>query len=401
MIRSIQWKQLLKDPNSVSFLRRCGDGCEETNNDVHMRHDISTVRVDIFCSVFSISMIAMRMIRNTKQRKVGEGGVYSLNLNGNMRMISFAVVVLWVAAASYVDAFNFSPSWSRHTGRGSRGGHYRNSRPSLRPSLNQFASSTKLSSSNDGNENNDNDCDADDHSNIDRTHLIKSRTKSSSFSRNFVPTATSQSVSTRRHVLTSSFKSFLIAAVTIGGTTTITDKNPSSIARAIGLVQFPCVEPLLNKYYLMRSGTTLLEEQDIWSTNPLFLTNREAALSEKGVAEVQEACKILAQNDILPSVVKYSLAASAMDTAQIMKEDSALRIGQNRLIPEFTFMDPRAIGKWDMLSLEATQKAVFAMDDEKAGKDGKGGRPPPNDDGTPHETLADQSIRLRQLLSGT
>ena len=352
-------------------------------------------------------MIAMRMIRNTKQRKVGEGGVYSLNLNGNMRMISFAVVVLCVVS-SYVDAFNFSPSWSRHTstGRGRvRGGHYRNLRPSLRPSLNQFASSTKLSSTNDGNmenENNDNDYDADDPNNIDRSPLIKTKTKASSFSRHFVPTATSQSVSTtRRHVLTSSFKSFLIAAVTIGGTTTITDKNPSSIARAIGLVQFPCVDPLLNKYYLMRSGTTLLEEQDIWSTNPLFLTNREAALSEKGVAEVQEACKILAQNDILPSVVKYSLAASAMDTAQIMKEDSALRIGQNRLIPEFTFMDPRAIGKWDMLSLEATQKAVVAMDVEKAGKDGKGGRPPPNDDGTPHETLADQSIRLRQLLSGT
>ena len=351
----------------------------------------------------------MRMIRTTKQRKVGGGSVSCLNMNCNLMVISFAVAVC--VAVSFVDAFHFSPSWSCQSigsGRG-RGGHYYlnrcwNSRPSLRPSLSQYASSSKISPTthdrNTENEKNVEIEDLDDHDHINRSPLLKSKIKPSSSSPHVVPITMSQSVSTRRHVLTSSIKSFMIAAVAIGGAT-VTDKNPSSIARAIGLVEFPCVKPLLNKYYLMRSGTTLLEEQDIWSTNPLFLTNREAALSERGVAEVQEACKILAQNDILPSVVKYSLAASAMDTAQVMKEDSALRIGQNRLIPEFTFMDPRAIGKWDMLSLEATQKAVFAMDVEKAGKDGKGGRPPPNDDGTPHETLADQSIRLRQLLSGT
>ena len=31
----------------------------------------------------------------------------------------------------------------------------------------------------------------------------------------------------------------------------------------------------------------------------------------------------------------------------------------------------------------------------------QGGRPPPNDDGTPDETLFDQVIRLRQLMSST
>ena len=30
----------------------------------------------------------------------------------------------------------------------------------------------------------------------------------------------------------------------------------------------------------------------------------------------------------------------------------------------------------------------------------QGGRPPPNEDSTPHETLADQVVRLRQLISG-
>lgn len=43
---------------------------------------------------------------------------------------------------------------------------------------------------------------------------------------------------------------------------------------ARGLVQFPCDVPLANTYHLVRAGTSLLEEEGIWSTNPLFLTVR-------------------------------------------------------------------------------------------------------------------------------
>jgi broad specificity phosphatase PhoE len=173
---------------------------------------------------------------------------------------------------------------------------------------------------------------------------------------------------------------------------------PSQEAHARGLAQFPCTAPLFNEYHLMRAGTTFLEEQDIWSTNPLFLTNREAALSERGIQQVQAASRQLASLGINPSVVKYSLAAAAMDSANIVKEE--LRVGQNRLVPEFFFMDPRAVGKFDMMSIQHTQPAVVAFDVNEAGPEGRGGRPPPNEDGTPHETLQDQSIRLRQLISG-
>lgn len=173
---------------------------------------------------------------------------------------------------------------------------------------------------------------------------------------------------------------------------------PSQEAHARGLVQFPCSTPLFNEYHLMRAGTTFLEEQDIWSTNPLFLTNREAALSETGILQVQAASRQLASLGINPSVVKYSLAAASMDSANIIKEE--LKVGQNRLVPEFFFMDPRAVGKFDMMSIQQTQPAVVAFDVNEAGPEGRGGRPPPNEDGTPHETLQDQSIRLRQLISG-
>ncbi len=41
------------------------------------------------------------------------------------------------------------------------------------------------------------------------------------------------------------------------------------------------------------------------------------------------------------------------------------------MVPEFNYLDPRAIGKWDMLPLATTQSAVWAMDMNEAGKYGE------------------------------
>lgn len=89
---------------------------------------------------------------------------------------------------------------------------------------------------------------------------------------------------------------------------------------ARGLVRFPCNEPLLNTYHFMRAGTSLLEEENVWSTNPLFLTNREAALSDLGESQVRNACKFLASQDINP-IVRYSLAAASVDSANIVGDE--------------------------------------------------------------------------------
>eukprot|EP00804_Cyclotella_cryptica_P001723 CCRYP_009100-RC/>CCRYP_009100-RC protein AED:0.04 eAED:0.04 QI:96/1/1/1/0.71/0.62/8/2625/521 len=169
------------------------------------------------------------------------------------------------------------------------------------------------------------------------------------------------------------------------------------IANARGLARFPCKEPLLNTYHFMRSGSSLLEEENIWSTNPLFLTNREAALSEFGESQVRNACKMLLSSGISPTVVRYSLAAACVDSANIVGEE--LKVGRDRLVPEFNYMDPRAIGRWDFAALNQTMEAVWAMDEKEAGPYGNGGRPPPNEDGTPAETLSDQVVRLTNLLS--
>lgn len=174
--------------------------------------------------------------------------------------------------------------------------------------------------------------------------------------------------------------------------------SSSLSAKANGLLRFPCIEPLKNIYHFMRAGTNLLEDvDDIWSTNPLFLTNREAALSVGGIQQTVQAAELLQRAGVQPSVVKHSLAACSMDAANIIRDE--LKIGQNRIVPEFFFMDPRAIGRWDMMSYQQTYPAIVALDESEAGVEGRGGRPPPTDDGTPHETLFDQSTRLRQLMS--
>ena len=40
-------------------------------------------------------------------------------------------------------------------------------------------------------------------------------------------------------------------------------------------------------------------------------------------------------------------------------------------MPEYTYMDPRGVGIWNMRSLADTEEAVWAMDDLEAGADGK------------------------------
>jgi len=92
-------------------------------------------------------------------------------------------------------------------------------------------------------------------------------------------------------------------------------------------------------------------------------------LSAKGVEQIEETCKRLRDEGVTPTIVRYSLAASAIDSADIIGKE--LKVGRNNLVPEFNFMDPRAIGKWDMLPLDSTQSAVWALDAMEAGNDGK------------------------------
>jgi hypothetical protein len=86
-----------------------------------------------------------------------------------------------------------------------------------------------------------------------------------------------------------------------------------------------------------------------------------------------------------------------MDTGDLIARE--LKLGRDRLLPEFTYLDQRGIGLWDSSDMSIVKPALWALDELEAGPEGFGARPPPNEDGTPNETLHDQFIRLRQFLS--
>eukprot|EP00588_Corethron_pennatum_P032988 CAMPEP_0194345894 /NCGR_PEP_ID=MMETSP0171-20130528/105115_1 /TAXON_ID=218684 /ORGANISM="Corethron pennatum, Strain L29A3" /LENGTH=586 /DNA_ID=CAMNT_0039112941 /DNA_START=126 /DNA_END=1883 /DNA_ORIENTATION=- len=140
--------------------------------------------------------------------------------------------------------------------------------------------------------------------------------------------------------------------------------------------------------------------QNITATNPLLLTNRnENALTPEGVEAVRRAARKLLKGVDEPTLIEFSLAASSIDTAKIV--GSELNMGNNRIRAEFTNLDPRALGLWDGLDRSTVIDAVMAMDYDEAGEFGSGliSRPPENEDGTPHEVLNNQAIRLRQFIS--
>ena len=118
------------------------------------------------------------------------------------------------------------------------------------------------------------------------------------------------------------------------------------------------------------------------------MTNRENALSPAGVKEAGEATAMMMGNT--PTIIKHPLAASTIDTANIVSQK--LRLGRDRVVPEFTFMDGRGAGMFHGLELEGTTEAMVAMDKE-------GRLPPETVDGTGSEGLKNVQVRLRQLMS--
>lgn len=213
------------------------------------------------------------------------------------------------------------------------------------------------------------------------------------------PSAKGLSLSGRRQWLQQvSAKVMLASALGTYGGLGLASPSP---AYAGGLLQFPISEktqPLKNKYHFMRAAPSELEMEGIYSTNPLFLTNRENAMHPSGEKVVLKALdKIKRETDLFPTVAYHSLAANGMDTGDLIARE--LKLGREKLLPEFTYLDQRGVGQWDSGDETLVKPAVWALDYLEAGEKGMGGRPPANTDGTPNESLGDQFIRLRQFLS--
>ena len=96
----------------------------------------------------------------------------------------------------------------------------------------------------------------------------------------------------------------------------------------------------------MRAAPSLLEIQGIYSTNPLFLTNRENAMDtssggEQIVLQALEKIRTGTPDDLFPTVAYHSLSANGMDTADLVARQ--LQLGREKLLPEFTYLDQRGM----------------------------------------------------------
>ena len=124
------------------------------------------------------------------------------------------------------------------------------------------------------------------------------------------------------------------------------------------LAKFPC-ETYQNTYHIMRAGESLLEEEGMYSTNPLFLTSSDSTLSEKGKKQLDEAVNLIKESNQQVTLIKFSLAAHSIGSCTYIGDQ--LKLGGDRRLQEFTYMDPRAVGKWDGLPTQEVEPAIWAM----------------------------------------
>ncbi|KAJ4712316.1 Phosphoglycerate mutase family protein, partial [Melia azedarach] len=191
----------------------------------------------------------------------------------------------------------------------------------------------------------------------------------------------------RRHLLTA----LTLSSISL---TSHAQINPFAlhVACARGLFQMPPVR-LSNRYYLVRAGESEYESLGIINTNPVAKTSVDNGLSEIGRKQTVRAAfelKAMGACDrgcwIWPSI-----AQRAYQTAEIIA--SVNGISRSYIVPEYSFLDARGLGAYEGRKLESISE-VYTSDGISSTI-----KPPPIDDGTPNESVADVFVRVTQLMS--
>lgn len=159
------------------------------------------------------------------------------------------------------------------------------------------------------------------------------------------------------------------------------------------MLTFPLPQPLKNNIMLMRSGESFADAANTVQTNPVKKLRTDNALTAKGREQVIEATKEMIDIDFSPSFIWTSNTERSYETAKIVAQE--LQLGQNRIIPEYSFLDSRSMGTYENSNAEAAYEAVHEQDR----KQGINYKPPPNNDGTPSESVTDVLVRGNQLVS--
>lgn len=150
---------------------------------------------------------------------------------------------------------------------------------------------------------------------------------------------------------------------------------------------------LTNQYYLVRAGESEFESLGIINTNPVAKTSVDSGLSEKGKKQIVKAALQLKEMGACDTGcwIWPSITQRAYQTAEIIA--SVNRISRSYIVPEYSFLDARGLGAYEGKNLEAVSE-VYASDTISPRN-----KPPPIDDGTPNESVADVFVRVTQLMS--
>ncbi|KAL5544217.1 hypothetical protein UlMin_008001 [Ulmus minor] len=166
--------------------------------------------------------------------------------------------------------------------------------------------------------------------------------------------------------------------------------NPPDAA-ARGLFQMPPFR-LANRYFLVRAGESEYESLGIINTNPVAKTSVDNGLSDRGKKQTVRAAYELKKMKACESCwIWPSITQRAYQTAEIIA--SVNGINRSYIVPEYSFLDARGLGAYEGKNLEAVSE-VYESDSISPNT-----KPPPIDDGTPNESVADVFVRVTQLMS--
>ena len=160
-----------------------------------------------------------------------------------------------------------------------------------------------------------------------------------------------------------------------------------------GMLIFPLPEPLKNNIVLVRSGESYADSRHEIETNPVKKLQQNNGLTAKGREDMLMVAKRLEEIDFQPSFIWASNTERAYESARVLAED--LKLGQNRIVPEYSFLDARAMGTFEGKNDQETWNEIHKQDEAVGVKY----KPPPATDGTPSESVSDVLVRANQLVS--
>lgn len=158
------------------------------------------------------------------------------------------------------------------------------------------------------------------------------------------------------------------------------------------MLTFPLKAALKNNIILMRAGECYSDANGKIETNPVKKLAIANGLTEKGRLQVVNAAKDIKAMDWQPTYIWTSNTERAYESAVVLARE--LELGQNRIVPEYSFLDARSTGVYEGQDIDASWEVIHQEDK----KDIKS-RPPSNNDGTPSESVSDVLVRMNQVMS--